>query len=264
MVQVKLKPVVESPADVADLDAELAALDSLQERVALIGARIKGRVAFSTSLGLEDQALLHAIDGAGYNFDVFMLDTGRHFPETLDVLQASQLRYRQNIRVISPNADEAQALVARDGILGFKSSIDARKACCEVRKVRPLMATLAGAAAWVTGLRREQSQGRSDVAFASWDDAMSLIKLNPIADWRLERLEAYLAQNDVPVNRLHGEGYPSIGCRPCTRAIKPGEDIRAGRWWWENEEGKECGLHTRRPASAVRDFAPNTSVSARR
>lgn len=264
MVQVKLKPVAQTPTTVADLDAELAALSSLEERVALIGARIDGRVAFSTSLGLEDQAVLHAIDGSAHQFDVFMLDTGRHFPETLDVLQASQLRYRQRIRVISPDADEAQALVARDGILGFKSSIGSRKACCEVRKVRPLMATLAGAAAWVTGLRREQSQGRSDVAFASWDGALDLIKLNPIADWSLERLEAYLAQNDVPVNRLHGEGYPSIGCQPCTRAIRPGEDIRAGRWWWENEEGKECGLHTRRPAPAIQDVTPNTAVSARR
>lgn len=251
MVQVKLKAVAEAPADVADLDAELAGLDSLEERVALIGRRIEGRIAFSTSLGLEDQAILQAIDGSGYEFDVFMLDTGRHFPETLEVLQASQLRYRQTIRVISPDADETQALVARDGVLGFKSSIDARKACCEVRKVRPLTATLAGAAAWVTGLRRGQSQDRSSVAFASWDAFMNLIKINPIADWSLERLEAYLAENDVPVNRLHGEGFPSIGCQPCTRAIKPGEDIRAGRWWWENEEGKECGLHTRRPAPAA-------------
>lgn len=112
------------------------------------------------------------------------------------------------------------------------------------------MATLAGAAAWITGLRRSQSQGRSNVPFASWDGAMNLIKINPIADWSLEQLQAYLTDNSVPVNSLHARGFPSIGCQPCTRAIKPGEDIRAGRWWWENEDGKECGLHSR-PAAAV-------------
>lgn len=251
MVQVKFKPLVEEPAWIAGLDADLAALDSLEERIALIATRVEGRIAFSTSLGLEDQAVLHAIAGSVGEFDVFTLDTGRHFPETLETLQASQLRYRQTIRVISPDAEEAQALVARDGVLGFKSSIDARKACCEVRKVRPLMTTLAGAGAWLTGLRRGQSQDRSQVAFASWDGAVNLIKLNPIADWSLERLEGYIAENHVPVNSLHAHGFPSIGCQPCTRAIKPGEDIRAGRWWWENEEGKECGLHVRRPAPAV-------------
>jgi len=251
MVQVMLKPKTEEPDWVSGLDAELAGLDSLEARIALIGARIEGRIAFSTSLGLEDQAVLHAIANADRDFDVFTLDTGRHFPETLETLQSSQLRYRQKIRVISPDAVETQELVARDGVLGFKSSIDGRKACCEVRKVRPLMATLSGAAAWITGLRRGQSQGRSEVAFATWDASMDLIKLNPIADWSLEKLEVYLAQNDVPVNPLHAQGFPSIGCQPCTRAIKPGEDIRAGRWWWENEEGKECGLHVRRPEAAA-------------
>lgn len=256
MVQVRLKPVEEAPAVVEDLDAALAELDSLEARLGLIARTIEGRKSFSTSLGLEDQAILHAIAGSGSEFDVFMLDTGRHFPETLDVLEASQLRYRQKIRVISPAADETQALVERDGVLGFRTSINARKACCEVRKVRPLMATLAGAAAWITGLRRTQSQGRSEVSFASWDGGMNLIKINPIADWSLEQLERYLADNSVPMNSLHGQGFPSIGCQPCTRAIKPGEDIRAGRWWWENEDGKECGLHSRPAAVVSRDPAP--------
>lgn len=256
MVQVKLKAVAEQPVSVADLDAALPELDSLEARIALISRTVKGRKSFSTSLGLEDQAVLHAIAGSDGEFDVFMLDTGRHFPETLDVLDASQLRYGQKIRVISPSADETQALVERDGILGFRTSIDARKACCEVRKVRPLMATLAGAAAWITGLRRTQSQGRGGVPFATWDGALDLIKINPIADWSLEQLEAYITDHSVPVNSLHGQGFPSIGCQPCTRAIKPGEDIRAGRWWWENEDGKECGLHSR-PAAAV----PRNSVA---
>lgn len=258
MVQVKLKQVVENPAWVGDLDADLAQLDSLESRIALIADRIDGRIAFSTSLGLEDQAILHAIAHSGREFDVFTLDTGRHFLETLETLQTSQLRYRQTIRVVSADAQETEALVARDGVLGFKSSIEARKACCEVRKVRPLMRTLAGAVAWVTGLRRTQSQNRAQTPFASFDSAMNLVKLNPIADWSLERLEAYLTENNVPVNPLHAQGFPSIGCQPCTRAIKPGEDIRAGRWWWENEEGKECGLHTRRQASPAPDHLPNS------
>ena len=129
--------------------------------------------------------------------------------------------------------------------MGFRLAVENRKACCDVRKVRPLKRALEGAEGWVTGLRREQSAGRAHVPFAAWDAEHALVKLNPIADWSLEQLEAYVAANNVPVNPLHARGFPSIGCQPCTRAIKPGEDIRAGRWWWENEDGKECGLHNR-------------------
>jgi phosphoadenosine phosphosulfate reductase len=145
-----------------------------------------------------------------------------------------------------------EALVARDGVMGLRHSIEARKACCEVRKVRPLRRALAGAGSWVTGLRRGQSAGRSEVAFAAWDTEHSLVKINPLADWDLGMLEAYIAAHDIPVNPLHARGFPSIGCQPCTRAIRPGEDVRAGRWWWESEDGKECGLHAnpRRPTPA--------------
>jgi phosphoadenosine phosphosulfate reductase len=135
--------------------------------------------------------------------------------------------------------------VARDGIMGFRQAIENRRACCDIRKVRPLNKALAGAAGWITGLRRDQSAGRAHVPFAAWDANQNLIKLNPIADWSLETLEIYVADNAVPINALHAQGFPSIGCQPCTRAIRPGEDIRAGRWWWENEDGKECGLHNR-------------------
>ena len=141
--------------------------------------------------------------------------------------------------------------MARDGVLGFRNSIEARKACCHVRKVAPLKRGLEGAAGWVTGLRRGQSGGRADVPFAAWDGEFKLVKLNPIADWPLEQLEAYVKEHAIPVNPLHAKGFPSIGCEPCTRAIKPGEDIRAGRWWWESDWGKECGLHARpRPVAA--------------
>lgn len=227
------------------LDSRLAALDRLEDRLLEITRSIPGRVTFSTSLGIEDQAVLHGIAKSGAPIDVFTLDTGRHFPETLETLEASENVYDIKIRVMFPDAREVEELVARDGIFGFRLAIENRKACCDIRKVRPLNRALAGAAGWVTGLRREQSAGRAHVPFASWDAEHALVKLNPLADWSLEKLEAYVADNAIPVNPLHARGFPSIGCQPCTRAIKPGEDIRAGRWWWENEDGKECGLHNR-------------------
>lgn len=238
----------------AGLSHRLAALDSLEARIGAIAGAGEGPVAFSTSLGLEDQAILHAIAETHAGIDVFTLDTGRHFPETLETLDRSEQRYGVRIRVVAPSASDVEELVARDGVLGFRRSIDARKACCDMRKVRPLRRALEGAAVWITGLRREQSAGRGEVSFAAWDDEHRLLKVNPLADWSLERLQAYVAANDVPVNPLHARGFPSIGCQPCTRAILPGEDVRAGRWWWEQENGKECGLHDnpRRPrAEAV-------------
>lgn len=242
---------------VAALDTNLAAIADLTARIRAIARAVPGRIAFSTSLGIEDQALLHAIAEADVGIDVFTLDTGRLFPETIDTLAESTARYRLPIRVLAPEAADVEALVARDGVLGFRASIEARKACCEVRKVRPLARALAGAGGWITGLRRAQSQGRAEVPLASWDGAQGLVKLNPIADWNLDHVEAYVARHHVPVNALHARGFPSIGCQPCTRAIRRGEDIRAGRWWWENEDGKECGLH-KRPASNPNPAAANT------
>lgn len=233
------------PALAAALDAALAAAPSLDARLRLIAEHIPGRVAFSTSLGIEDQAVFAGIATADLPFDVFTLDTGRNFPETLETLEATEARYGRRIRVVFPEASEVEALVARDGIMGFRQAIENRKACCDIRKVRPLNKALAGAAGWITGLRRDQSAGRAHVPFAAWDANQNLIKLNPIADWSFETLETFVADNAVPINALHSQGFPSIGCQPCTRAIRPGEDIRAGRWWWENEDGKECGLHNR-------------------
>ena len=256
-----------SSPDVSTLAGALKALDDLGLRIAAIAATVPGRIAFSTSLGMEDQGILHAIAAlpadSRRRLDVFTLDTGRHFPETLDTLEASEARYGVAIRVIAPEAAAIEALVARDGINGFRASVGSRKACCEVRKVRPLKRALSGASAWITGLRRDQSAGRGDVPFAERDTASGLIKLNPLADWSLERLEAYISANHIPVNALHARGFPSIGCQPCTRATQPGEDIRAGRWWWENEagtmDGKECGLHSpTRPQSAAQPKAATT------
>ena len=242
---------------IADLDMRLAELTSLEDRLLEITRAVPGRVTFSTSLGLEDQAVLHAIATSAAQIDVFTLDTGRHFPETLETLAASEQRYGIRIHVVAPDAREVEELVDRDGIFGFRLAVENRKSCCEVRKVRPLKRALVGAAGWVTGLRRDQSAGRAAVPFAAWDAEHQLVKLNPIADWTLAQLEAYFAENKVPVNPLHAKGFPSIGCQPCTRAIKPGEDIRAGRWWWENEDGKECGLHNRpgKPGPGKREKA---------
>jgi phosphoadenosine phosphosulfate reductase len=233
----------------AQLDRRLGAIADLEGRLEEIGRIAPGPVAFSTSLGLEDQAILHAISAAGARIGVFTLDTGRLFPETVETIVRSEQRYGRRIRIVAPEATEVEALVARDGVLGFRLSVEARKACCEVRKVRPLKRALAGAGSWITGLRRGQSAGRGTVPFAAWDPEHRLIKINPLADWPLDRLETYIAANNVPANPLHARGFPSIGCQPCTRAIRAGEDVRAGRWWWETEDGKECGLHAnpRRP-----------------
>jgi phosphoadenosine phosphosulfate reductase len=234
--------------DISKLDAALAATGDLAARIKLFRAAMPGRIAFSTSLGLEDQAVLHAISAARADVDVFTLDTGRHFPETLETVAASEARYGLKIRLIAPEAAEVQALTNRDGVLGFRNSVEARKACCDIRKVRPLSRALTGATGWITGLRREQAASRTAIPLAVFDPATKLVKFNPIADWTLAQLEAFIGEFGVPVNQLHARGYPSIGCAPCTRAVLPGEDIRAGRWWWEQEASsgiaqKECGLH---------------------
>ncbi len=236
------------------LATRLERSDSLAERVRIIADAAGGRVAFSTSLGKEDQALLHAIAESGAAVDVFTLDTLKHFPETLETLRQSEERYGLTIRRVAPDPEELAQLVARDGEEGFRDSIDQRKACCQVRKVQPLNRSLAGSGAWITGLRRQQSPERAGTALSEWDAGLKLLKVSPLADWNLSRLETYLSDNGVPVNPLHARGFPSIGCLPCTRAIHPGEDERAGRWWWENQEGKECGLHSR-PAVGDRQVA---------
>ena len=218
---------------------------ALEDRIRLIEAAVRGRIAFSSSLGIEDQVLFHAIVKADSRIETFTLDTGRHFSETYETLARTERLLGRRIRVIMPDAADVEGLVARNGIDGFRSSVENRKACCHVRKVLPLQRALSGAAAWVTGIRRDQSQSREAVPFAAFEPSLSLIKINPLADWPLDRVEAYVAEHNVPINRLHSQGFPSIGCQPCTRAIAPGEPLRAGRWWWENEDHKECGLHNR-------------------
>ena len=231
-----------------DLASRLAGAERLDDRIAEVARSLEGRVAFSTSLQIEDQAILHAIAASGAKIDVFTLDTGRLFPEVLETLELSEARYGVRIRLVVPDAQEVEELVARDGVAGFRQSVEARTACCNARKVRPLARALTGAAGWITGLRNDQSVSRSAIPYASVDPAHKLVKLNPLIDWTREQVVDYVRANDIPYNVLHDRGFLSIGCAPCTRAVTPGEPERAGRWWWERDGVQECGLHAHRQA----------------
>lgn len=228
-----------------ELSASMPSLD-LPQRLALIVSRVAGRIVFTTSFGIEDQAITHAIFSGSIAIEVVTLDTGRLFPETYDVWGETEERYARRIRAVYPERDKLEELIADQGINGFRMSIDTRKACCGVRKVLPLARALDGANGWITGLRTGQSQGRGETPFAIAHDFDGRIrlKLNPLADWSREMVERYVAKNAVSYNLLHDRGFPSIGCAPCTRAVRVGEEERAGRWWWERAGAQECGLHT--------------------
>lgn len=222
---------------------ELAHLNSLSANAGLewVCSRFT-QVRFSTSLGEEDQAITHLIAAKQLPISVFTLDTGRMFQETYDLLHLTRLHYKNPIQVYFPDNHQVEEYVQQNGINGFYDSIENRKQCCHIRKVVPLKRALQGAEVWITGLRQSQSANRVTMQRAVWDDDYKLIKYNPIFDWSDDQLHEFIGANKIPVNTLHKKGYPSIGCAPCTRAIMPGEDARAGRWWWESS-AKECGLH---------------------
>ena len=201
-----------------------------------------GAVRFSSSLGQEDQVLTDMIARGHIGVQLFTLDTGRLFYETYELLDKTTARYRIPVDVMYPDAEEVETLVRLRGINGFFESIDNRKACCAVRKVHSLERALRGAKVWITGIRADQSANRQDMELVEWDPTRQLYKLNPLLHWTLPDVEAYIQRHNVPYNTLHDKGFVSIGCAPCTRAIEPGEDPRAGRWWWETSQ-KECGLH---------------------
>jgi phosphoadenosine phosphosulfate reductase len=204
---------------------------------------------FACSFGAEDMVLLDAIARNAKTIEVFTLDTGRLPEETQTLLEAARDKYPIAIRTYFPEASVVEAWVAQNGPNAFYKSIAQRKQCCEIRKIEPLRRALAGKKSWITGLRREQSQARQILELEAWDDANGLTKLNPLVDWTNDEVWAYIRQHDVPYNALHDRGYPSIGCAPCTRAVQPGEDIRAGRWWWESSS-RECGLHQHKTVTA--------------
>ncbi|MEZ5073135.1 MAG: phosphoadenylyl-sulfate reductase [Bacteroidales bacterium] len=202
-------------------------------------------IVLSTSLGLEDQVLTDMVTGLGRKTGIFTLDTGRLFPETYDLIARTNKKYGIRMLTYFPDAAKVEDMVSKHGVNLFYDSLEKRKLCCGIRKVAQLPRAFAGKEAWICGLRKDQSVSRFFNKLVEWDKANGLVKINPLIEWTEERVWSYIREHDVPYNLLHDSGFPSIGCEPCTRAIEPGEDVRAGRWWWENEAHKECGLHKR-------------------
>jgi phosphoadenosine phosphosulfate reductase len=217
---------------------------SPEEGLAFLSDLFYGKVAFSSSMGQEDQVITHMVTENTLPVKIFSLDTGRLFPETLELLARTENRYKTKIKVYYPERQSVESLVDNIGINGFYDSAENRKSCCYVRKVEPLKRALSGNSIWVTGLRAEQSSNRLSMEKLEWDEANQIIKFNPLLDWTYEQILRFIEENKIPYNPLHDKGFISIGCAPCTRAIHPGEDPRAGRWWWE-ESKKECGLHAK-------------------
>jgi phosphoadenosine phosphosulfate reductase len=233
------------------LNVAFARLDA-RERLAKLAREIPGPVVFTTSFGLEDQALTHLIVQSGIAVRFVTLDTGRLFPETHAVWAETEQRYAIQVEAFYPRSKVLAAVVRANGINGFYRSIDARHACCSARKLEPLGRALQGAAVWLTGLRADQSGNRQDFDFVSYDTNRRLLKVNPLLDWSREQVVALVRQAEVPYNALHDQGFLSIGCAPCTRAVAPGEPERAGRWWWEQDQTRECGLHVTADGRLVR------------
>ena len=202
-----------------------------------------GRIAFATSLGLEDQVITEMLSRLDPGIKIFTLDTGRLFQETYDLLQVTQKKYGMPVGVFFPEAARVEGMVREKGINLFYESVENRQLCCHIRKIEPLKRALTGCDAWITGLRSEQSMTRRDIHAVEQDQQNKILKINPLANWSMDQVRDYIRDHNIPYNPLHDKGYPSIGCLPCTRAIDPGEDIRAGRWWWEQPQYKECGLH---------------------
>ena len=213
-----------------------------EEGLFFLSERFGETATLSTSFGLEDQVITHMIGSAKLKIGIFTLDTGRLFQETYDVHDLTKKKYQLSISTFSPQTNSVQKLIDSKGPNSFYESVDNRKECCFIRKVEPLQRALAGESVWITGIRADQSVNRINMKLVEWDNQYQLIKYNPILNWSVDDVTNYIEKNNIPVNSLHKKGFPSIGCAPCTRAIHHGEDIRAGRWWWESS-GKECGLH---------------------
>lgn len=219
---------------------------SAAEVVEFFGREFNGEIALSSSLSYEDQALTHMIatnDSVRDAYRIFTLDTGRLFPETYQLIDRTNMTYGINVEVFFPDYNEVQRMVREEGINLFYNSIESRHRCCQIRKLEPLHRAFKGLKAWVCGLRRSQSLTRKDMQLVEWDEKNGIFKINPLIDWSEQETIDFVKKNGVPYNVLHDHGFPSIGCQPCTRAVKPGEDVRSGRWWWESPEHRECGLH---------------------
>ena len=215
---------------------------SIEETLAFLANEFRDKVVFSTSFGQEDQVITALIGKNNLPITIFTLDTGRLFQETYDVFHKTLKKYKIDIKTYFPETSAVEELLNKKGPNSFYESVENRKECCFIRKVAPLTKALKGNSIWITGLRAEQSENRNDLDLFEYDEKFDIIKFNPLLKWTLEEVQKYLDDNNVPQNALHKQGFVSIGCAPCTRAIVPGEDIRAGRWWWESSH-KECGLH---------------------
>lgn len=216
---------------------------SIVEKLQYLVDQHSGKVVFTTSFGYEDQVITDFIFKNDLDIKVVTLDTGRIFPETYKVYRSTLERYKKPIKAYFPPTEKVEELLAQKGPFSFYESLDNRKECCFIRKVIPLKRALDGNTIWITGIRASQSNNRSDMQAFEFDEGNNIIKYNPLMEWSLEETIEYVKANNVPYNVLHDKGFVSIGCEPCTRAIQPGEDFRAGRWWWEQGSGKECGLH---------------------
>lgn len=219
-------------------DAESAVRDAF-------GILPAARLVLASSLSIEDQVLTHMACAIHPKPRISTLDTGRLFSETYDTMEQTMQRYGFRYEVLAPDAQELEEMVRTHGPNLFYRSVELRKMCCAVRKINPLRRVLSTADAWMCGLRREQSMTRQSIRKVEWDETFGLCKINPLVDWTEAQVWEYIRANKIPYNALHDQGFPSIGCAPCTRAVKPGDSLRAGRWWWEQPEHKECGLHVR-------------------
>lgn len=216
---------------------------SVGEGLSLLASNFPGKVTFSTSFSFEDQVIAHHILHKRLPISIFTLDTGRLFAETYSVWSSTNERYQTQIKAYYPDHSLLEPFIEEKGPNSFYESVENRKTCCHIRKVEPLKRALAGNVIWITGLRAEHSPARQDLQQLEWDAANRIIKYHPLLHWTTEQTKAYINENNIPYNPLHDKGFISIGCAPCTRAIKAGEDFRAGRWWWEESSKKECGLH---------------------
>lgn len=214
-----------------------------QEVLAYFLKEYKGHITLASSLGIEDQVLTAMVCSIDRQTPVFTLDTGRMFPETYSLIERTNLIYGIRIQLYFPDFHAVEEMVKEHGVNLFYESVEKRRLCCHVRKLEPLKRAFAGMKVWICGLRHEQSVTRNANRMVEWDEQNDMLKVNPLIDWTEEQTWAYIRKHGVPYNKLHDQGFPSIGCQPCTRAVQTGEDIRAGRWWWESPEHKECGLH---------------------
>ncbi len=237
-------------SELTNVRLQISGLDPVNA-LAVLADRFDGKIVFSTSFGWEDQVITHMIFANKLPIKVFTLETGRLFPETYYVWNRTMELYGQPIHAYYPDGRLLEQLISKKGPNSFYESVENRKECCNIRKVEPLRRALRGNDCWVTGIRADQSANRQFMGDTEWDEQNNLVKFHPLYNWTLDEVKDYIKENNIPYNALHDRGFPSIGCAPCTRAISEGEDFRAGRWWWEDQSKKECGLHSHSEAEEI-------------